>query len=336
MRIAHPHKPIPAGLILSIDADGREEWATPRRVLTPGSFDSKMHIRSHGALVKKGFASELHIHGNPSKFMQGHNVWGTDDAIGLMSAVMERITSSLGIEPVSNTALATALVSRLDFTKSLQFENRQQVRAYLSQVSIRAHSRNGRPSTRGSTLYFQKGSKRHIVVCYSKGDELQVSSHQLPEGLPKREQVIEEADKLMRVELRIKGLELSDIGMRRLGDCTPKRLNEVYADYIGRIEMSTSTKIANDELKALGRAVGNTYLLHKEGVDVRSLMTESTFYRHRKKLLRYGIDIAVPMPSEGSAEIIPLHRVIKAQPYSPPQWAYESGLFFQPQKKVAN
>lgn len=342
MKIEHEHDPLPAGVVLSVDQAGEMEWVSPRHMQTTGSYESKVFIRSYGAIketsrrqtgerqmVIQGKATELHFHGNPSKFMQGHNVWGSDDALALMTAVLNKITSSLGITPVRAQALASATVSRLDFTKSLQFENREQVRAYLSQVGNRAHSRNGRPSTKGSTLYFQKGSRRHTVVCYGKGDELRVNKHKLPDDLPRARDILEEADRLLRVELRLKGKELEKIGMRRLGDCTPERLHEAYADYIGRIEMSTNTKIANDQLVSLGRAVGNTYLMHKEGIDVRSIMTERTFYRHRSQLLRYGIDIAVPMPPDGSAQIIPLHRVIEGQPYSVPTWAHEEGLIFQ-------
>lgn len=329
LNIPHRHKPLPAGQIAKIDWTGEEEWVSPCYLDSPGSFDSKVRVRSYGDLDSKGHASQLLFSGNPSKFMQGHNVWGIDDPMALMQAVLGRVCSSLDIAPVRARALASATVSRLDFTKSLQFETREQVRAYLSQVSIRAHSRSGRPQTTGTTLYFQKGSRRHEVVCYGKGDELNAPKHKLPDNLPGREKILEEADKLLRVELRIKGKELDQIGLRQLGNCTPKRLHEVYADYVGRIEMSTNTHIANDQIVALGRAVGNTYLMHKEGIDVRSIMSERTFYRHRAKLLRYGIDISVPMPRQGSAEIIPLHRVIEAEPYQVPTWAYDEGLIFK-------
>jgi hypothetical protein len=57
------HHPINSGEVFSVDPDGEVEWRSPKRVQ----------------------ATHLWVNGNPSKFLQGHNVFGSDDIVALMS-----------------------------------------------------------------------------------------------------------------------------------------------------------------------------------------------------------------------------------------------------------
>ena len=52
-------------------------------------------------------------------------------------------------------------------------------------------------------------------------------------------------------------------------------------------------------------------------------MTKPTFYRVRKQLLAFGIDIAVVNEKNN---IIPLIRYLEAEPVGIPDWAYEKNL----------
>lgn len=62
------------GRVLSMDADGVVEWQTEKRLPVVGSFDARFHIVSRGDTC-------INISGNPSKFLQGHNLFGSDDLI---------------------------------------------------------------------------------------------------------------------------------------------------------------------------------------------------------------------------------------------------------------
>ncbi len=79
------HKPLPAGSVVSVDADGAIEWETVKR-LTVRSHEATMKVRSIGS-NGEGKATHLYIDGNPSKFLQGHSVVGSDDIQGLMLTV---------------------------------------------------------------------------------------------------------------------------------------------------------------------------------------------------------------------------------------------------------
>jgi II/X family phage/plasmid replication protein len=269
--------------------------------------------------------TELNISGNPSKWLQGHNIFGSEDGVGMITEVLKRLPYEMGLHSVSQFAVRSAIVSRIDFTKSLQFENLIQCQAFIREVGLRARTRNGRPVLQGSTVGFQKGSGRWNLVVYAKGDEVRV--HELPEELPNRDMLIQEAQRLVRVELRLRGKELHDRNLRALSQLTPSRLNELYTEYLERIEMSTVTKIPNDLVMALRPAHRSTYLLWMTGMDVVSTMTIPTFYRHRSELKKYGVDISIPRDCEGPT-VVALHKVISGQPYAAPEWAVGTSLLF--------
>jgi hypothetical protein len=78
------HRPISGGALVAFDdATGDVEWKTVRRKSVEGSASSTVQIRS-GDVDPSGFASSLHFSGNPSKFLQGHNLYGSDDLPSLV------------------------------------------------------------------------------------------------------------------------------------------------------------------------------------------------------------------------------------------------------------
>lgn len=325
-----PHKPLPADRLLSISHEGERKWESPQSLAVSGSYESKLFLRSRGALDEQGRATELYLQGNPAKFLQGHNVFGHDDLIPMLKAVLQLVSSTLDLGDIrfSSSLIALGDVSRIDFTKSIQFNSRDEARAYIREISLRAKTRSGRPTAKGWTCTFQKSSRRWSIVVYSKGDEL--FAHKLPEDLPHRDVVECEADKLARVELRLKTLELKSLEARKVGQLTAEKLHELYSDYIGRIEMTEQVTLLSEELLNLKRCYRDTYMMWREGVDVKSAMSHDTFYRHRRELLNYGVDISVPRQTDTSAEIIPIRRILQGKAYQTPAIAYELGLIFQP------
>ncbi len=58
------------------------------------------------------------------------------------------------------------------------------------------------------------------------------------------------------------------------------------------------------------------------------MLPKPTFYRHRKELLSFGIDINFYCESPYSNNVVPLVRTIEAKPAKIPSWVYEKGLIF--------
>ena len=84
---------------MSIDPTGRLEWSAPKRLPILGSHDSRIAIKSDGS-AGPGLASHLIISGNPSKFLQGHNIFGSDDLVALMHDTYRNICASLQLTPL--------------------------------------------------------------------------------------------------------------------------------------------------------------------------------------------------------------------------------------------
>ena len=66
--------------------------------------------------------------------------------------------------------------------------------------------------------------------------------------------------------------------------------------------------------------------LWRQGADLRQLLSEPTYFRHRKKLLEYGVDISSMHLEPEHNNVVPLMRIIEAVPVANPAWAYERGL----------
>lgn len=325
--LEHDHEPIPAGRVIGVDPDGSISWDVPSAMMITGSYSDRMFFKSQGALVN-GLATELHISGNPAKFLQGHNVFGPECAALLLRGVLERVKlRGVDLGDVSERALLSGRVARVDFTRSIEFPSRLDCRIYISQVSVRGRTRSGRGVAQGWTVTFQKGSRRWSFVVYGKGDELE--KHKISEHL-QGGRVERVADKLVRCELRLKTLELEKLGLRTVAACTPERLGAIYDDYVSeRVEMSDQVELPNDLIKSMPRCARDTYLLHRQGIGVADLMTRTTFYRHARILRGYGIDIMVPFDASAVGDVVPIRRILTGQRFQVPAWAYSEGYIYQ-------
>lgn len=88
----------------------------------------------------------------------------------------------------------------------------------------------------------------------------------------------------------------------------------------------TILDLSVEQLYEMPRAVSGTYCCWRRGFDLHQLVSKSTYYRHRKVLLTYGVDISVLHPNPERETVVPLQRVIEAVPVVTPDWAYERGL----------
>ncbi len=332
IKLLHPHQPIPSGSVISVSPDGSLDWEAPKAMEVAGSYDHKLWVRSRGALDDQGRAEELHIKGNPAKFLQGHNVFGSDDIIGLITAIIERVGQSVPIGTVTKKAVRSAVVSRIDFTRSIQFDTEQQAKAYIRQHGTHAKTRSGRGNDKKDTCTFQKGSRRWSLVMYHKGEELK--AHKLNANLPTT-RLQEEADRLCRVELRLLGLELEKLNLRTASKLTPNRLQKIYEAYLMKIELNSAIEIPSEVLLAMPRCYRDTYQLWRAGIDVAQTMKNDTMYRHQRYLKQHGINIFVPCIADEYAEVIPMKRILKGRAYEIPQWAIDEGIVFQQKSSLS-
>jgi II/X family phage/plasmid replication protein len=323
------HQYLNAGRIISIDGNGIEEWNSVKWSHIEGSYSSKIMVRSEGSDLL-GHASHLRISGNPAKFLQGHNVFGSDDLASLMIQTVNQLCNilDLNLNDVDRKQIKSGEydISRIDINYGYHLKTRSEVKAWIRAMEFKSTTRSGRPRMKGTTLYFMPNSRRWSIKFYNKGDELEVKGHQLSDYLLTTP-IPAFADNLLRCELTLRTTELGEINCKKAKFLTPIKLKELYSSYLGRIDMHAQLDLSNEIVHQLRRPIQASYLLWKDGCDLRHTMKETTFYAHRKELLSYNIDISnQPDNITHMSNVVPLIRVLEAQPISTPNWAYKLGL----------
>lgn len=164
------HRPLPAGSVVSVDADGAVEWETVKRLTVRGSHESTMKVRSVGS-DGEGRATHLYIDGNPSKFLQGHSVIGSDDLQGLVLTAYARILALLHIPhdlPSYRQVMKGQFkISRIDINYMYSLSTLENVRAWLYAAEFKAKTRHGRACSKGGTVYLGKKTTNQSNGGYS-------------------------------------------------------------------------------------------------------------------------------------------------------------------------
>jgi II/X family phage/plasmid replication protein len=326
---------INGGNVISCDEDGQIDYKIDKRKSVRGSHDSNLTIRTcetysmtHGLIT-----SMVEISGNPVKWFQGHNLFGTSDLLNLVYETVLRFSEILKA-PQSETFLSAVrrgafTISRIDLTAMYSLGNRKDVYSWLNHAEKTCRTRSGTALSKGNTVYMNKDSARWGWVFYSKGDEIE--SHPLHSDWD-GSSLEAFADNKLRAELRLRGKELDKIGLRLGSGWANIELLDIFKDYASRIDM-TEQDIKSVDLEKLPMKLRSTYELWSMGKDIRNFISKPTFYRHRKELLNFGIDISVPVPSEEThSNVIPFRKVLDLQPAGVPEWAEGTKMYFEPRK----
>lgn len=322
------HEPINSGVVCKINPDGGLDWASPCRFSVQGSFESNVQVRSTGS-DGAGQATHLHFSGNPSKFLQGHNVFGSDDLVSLMLDTYMKIVKSLKLTPTLQDYSAIKSgdyeLKMVDINHSFVLPSRADVLAWIRAAEFKSKTRHGRPTMTGGTLYWGKKSLRWALKCYSKGQEIEAPKHKLPYELQHTD-IASWAENKLRIELRLKRKELTNLNIEKAKDLTIKRTNELFNMYLRKLEMNEQIALSTEEQLKLPRGLQSTYLHWKDGQDLRAILSKNTFYKHRRELLKYGLDITIRPEKNSSSNVIPLIRILEAKPAQVPHWAFEQNL----------
>lgn len=317
------------GRVLVLDGNDSLETEWVRGAKVEGSHSARVLVRSNGN-------DKLHITGNLVKLQQGHNLFGTMDLVGLVASFCERLAGCLG-----NTATGAERrawwagafqVYRVDLTEMFELADRLAVLAWIRAAAETARSRHkGSGQMKGDTLYLGKASRRWAVKMYSKGQEIAVRGRRLPDALA-TEAMLAYAEKALRVEVVLHSLEVEHLNMRQGASWTEQAARQIYAAKIGALEMSEQIALPDERIAELPTRLRSSYQLWKEGHDVRAFVARRTFYRHRKELMAFGVDIAAGRPREREREAFVPRLVLEAQYMGVPEWARGTESYFEPRK----
>lgn len=330
--------PITGGQVLSIKPSGEVDWQCVKRTTVEGSYSTGLQVRT--STHTRHPCTHLEISGNPVKFFQGHNLWGTDDLHALAVATVETVASLLGLTPSDDDRdswrCGEIKLSRVDVTMSFHLQSRAAVLAWLRSAEQTAHlSHRGRGQlVKGSTLYFGKNSRRWSLKLYSKGQEITAKNHG-QDSILALPHAVAWADKTLRAELTLRSMELKRQGLDRVAswiDDVPSTVTaELLRDRFGGMTMTTTARLSAEVLDSFRPTLRMAYQSWESGSDLRAILPHRTFYKYRAELLPHGIDIATLVPREVS-NIVPLFKVLEAVPVDVPEWAEGTRLYFEPRR----
>lgn len=329
--------PIHGDKILRISPEGERIWEVATAKVVEGSYSDKLTIKTH-SLGPDGLPNSLYVSGNPVKWFQGHNLFGHGCPHELTVATMERLCSLL--PEITPTEIQRSLwlkgafaFTRLDITSMFSLGSRAAVGDWLRSAEFSSRTRHGRPVFKGSTLYWGKHSRRWALKAYGKADE--VERHKSARTLPAS--LTDWCQDMLRVELVIRQMELKQKGLDvaanwSSGDGASTAL---YYEYLSKLQMAENMRVDHDKLiQQLPPRLAGTFTLWREGYDLMSRMSRPTFYRHRKELLEFGVDITHKAPPRDKSNVVPLIRVVEAKPAQIPDWVEGTDLIFRPQRLV--
>ena len=339
---AHP-APVHGGHVVALTPEGELTWKVAKRATVTGSHATGLQVRS--SIHTPDPCTHLEISGNPVKFFQGHNLWGTDDLHALAVAAIEMVVAAIGATPTDADRDAwtkgAIQITRVDCTESFHLGSLQEVLMYIRAAEQTAHlSHRGRGQLcKGSTLYFGKNSRRWSLKMYAKGQEITAKGHG-QDAILHLPSAVEWANRTLRCELTLRSMELKRLGLDQVcswndGDGVPVAMTQkLLHDPLGNMTMTTTNHLSADAMESLRPTQRIVVQAWESGADLRATLPRESFYRHRRALLPHGIDIATLQP-RGVSNIVPLHRVLEAKPAVVPDWAHGTLLFFEPRRIAA-
>lgn len=323
--------PIQDGQIDFITPGGSREFSVVKSRSVHGSFEHSVQVRSSG--------DELQISGNPTKWLQGHNLFGCCDGSKLLVEFMCSVCLALEL-PVSaqdeiDWREGRAKLSRIDVTEMYRLP----AGSVPGWIQAAEHSvAGGRQKFRGvgsvgsGSLYIGENSKRLTTVLYDKCSELAVRGHGLSILLPEADRVklLEYSQDTLRVEVRMRSSELEDRGLRSPASWGEIMASELIAERLGRISMLDNALLVEADLADMPRRLLGAYHIWLAGQDMRRVYSRAQFYRLRRSLRDYGIDIGVSRPVLVRAEPeyacgAPL-RSFLVRSLDVPEWSRGTGL----------
>lgn len=333
---------IDGGKVLSLSPDGELQWMTSKRASVRGSFDTNLTIRTATHTAEQ--CTHVEVSGNPVKFFQGHNLWGSDDVHALVVATLEHLASSpdLGLLPTAEDRqrwmAGDIRLTRVDQTESFHLANLSDVLSWLRAAEQTAHlSHRGRGQlVKGSTLYFGQHSRRWSLKLYAKGQEIRDKGHR-QEMILELPHALAWADRTLRAELVMRSMELRRLELdtvaawSTIDGVSSAVTSRLLLDRLGAMTMNTVSHLSASVLDALKPSLRLAYQTWEAGGDLRAILSKATFYRYRAELLSHGIDIAALNPRE-SSNVVPLVRVLEAVPACIPDWAHGTSLYWEPRR----
>lgn len=314
------------GRTVVFDENGEIRFEKLEFLPIEGSHDSQVVVKS----VPMESSNGLYISGNPQKFLQGHNLFGVFDVVGMAYDLVKAILNRLGVldlDFMARIAAGRFDLTRVDITASYVLPSTADVRAWLKHSTVFASGKLQPVSDyRGKTVYFGQHSRRVTFKFYCKADDKYFVADASKFDDLRRDFLIEQSQNILRAELTLRGMKLRDMGVSKGFHWDALLAQGVFNMQLEKINLSGEYALEDEDVLNLPTRYRAAYELYKQGKLLSELYSRATYYRHKKFFLEtYGINVDVPRVQE-RGNVIPLIRVLRAEPVAIPAEAFDLGL----------
>jgi hypothetical protein len=308
------------GMTYWCDRDGQVERFTHRRFRVEGSWASSVSCEVHpGApfdAMLLGAAREcggslvwLRIDGNPAKWFQPSNLFGSPRVYEVAREFVRQVLHKVGIE--GRICWGQCYLNRVDSTMNFDLGSVGEAASFVRQLSRFASVSHRRASGFDSSLLFP--GRRSSLSIYHKGPEMRVHK---PPGLT--DQLLEFADRIVRFEVVSRSERLDEMHLRKLSDWrydSPALLHRLWLSFVQRLRFPV---VADLDLSRLAAPARKLFAVWLSGQDVNAFASRATVYRHRRAILDAGgPDVVLPRPT---GDVVEFRRILVPVPASVPGW----------------
>lgn len=327
---AHPGADLPRvndGAFVRYDANGAHESTTLKKFKVEGSHETSVFIRCDGQTVW--------FEGNVSRFGRPDNVFGFtfQQCLTRINALL----SANGLPPFTcgesfraqcfagdRESFTGARITRLDLTQNFQSGSKENAYAFMRHLSMQQASRLKTGTYgEGETVDFGRFSRRVYSKAYLKHAELlrhmrkdkgEITEYSRVTNAPYITALADWCSSvgLVRFETTYKSTFLIDNCQNYLGGLDMRFLEK---DFLERQIVFTRTTCEVDQLTELPKSVLAVYRMWQAGDDIVTKFSRAQFYKHRSKLLPFGVDIAI---KSNVINFTPRVRVIQLAPATMP------------------
>lgn len=342
------------GRVFAVDQDGVVEWEVTQKLVHRGSHETSVRVRSDGYRVS--------LEGNIGRFDRPDNLFGYSVAECVILA--NNLLSTFGLPPFSdsapmaivkrlgsdcggvNTSKAGAFgresnADRKDYFRTSTDAGFQAVGAVITRIDLTKNWSTGSPGNCEQFIrYLQSfksgrqdptaykttgvawgvGSKYWYAKVYDKAAEY---FRQVGKKSKKFDAELFEfmsSSGIARHEIELKSRYLKQNNLWRFSLWVDGMEDRIYALFNDVIDGSV---FVDSYLEIPGRA-GELAVAWRDGADLKKRLSQPTYYRYRRELLKFGIDIAVPCTVarlRTKVEVVVLSPAVRPVWYSLPKVA---------------
>lgn len=321
------------GRVFSVDRHGEIQWEVNSKVVHKGSFDTSVRVSSDGHRVV--------IEGNIGRFGRSDNLFGY--SVSDCVALANKLLALFDLPPFTDAApmplngkgggaevgtkeyfradvdkgyqAVASVITRVDLTCNWSTGSQENASQFLRYLAGFKSGKQEPKSYETSGVSWGEGSKYWYAKVYDKAADY---IRHLSAANKLHDLKLYEFMKMagvVRHEITLKSRYLKQNNLWRSSQWENNMQARIYAMFSDVVE---GKAFVDSFLEIPGRA-GELAVAWRDGADLKKRLSQPTFYRYRRELLKYNIDISV---RSDVARLKIKVNVIDLSPLTVPAWYF--------------